>query len=67
MNAIATYIYRKMFVDGATVEMTGDKKFNMIIPQTVSFNNVETQFNMIVEFKMFRGKLKMILKDVQER
>jgi hypothetical protein len=56
-----------MFLDGATIEMTGNKRFNMTIPQTVSFNNVEAQFNMIVEFKIVRGKLKMILKDVQER
>ena len=67
MNAIAAYVHRKMFLDGATVEMTGNKRFNMTIPQNVIFNNVEAQFNMIVEFKIVRGKLKMILKDVQER
>ena len=66
MNEVWPYLYRKVLMEGASIKMSGKNKFYMTIPQAVFYNDSYTSFNMIIELKIFRGKLKMILKDVKE-
>ena len=66
MNDLCSYLYKMLLTGRASIKMTGKNRFKMVFPQTIIFGGEEATFNMIVEFKIFRGKLKAILKDMDD-
>ncbi len=47
--------------------MIGKNKFKIIFPQTVYWKDATHEFNMVLEFKIFRGKLKVIVRDARSK